>query len=306
MASHKKAFLWICCIFFSLFVPMFSCCSKRGTMKSDLKSNELKENAIFVSCDVQNPPTKNLIMEMENESRKVINEVLKIFEGDKCLSYLSNKVNENSQSLEEWISKTKGSQVKLGLLLKEHPNIFCLTVTVHNRHIKETSENIPKNYKVYSLMWIFLARENKCMVMASPDNSCASIYGVRTALEEINDLNVTIENIPKYFSVGQAQADKQRFVEIDNKKILNEMPILDTILSYYCPVRFSGTDSKGTLINFTTKLLDKRRGYSATGIRTTFILNYDGANDQDSQFDCPINIYGKPYWICSTFALPTQ
>lgn len=304
MTQHMKSFLLIYCIFFSLSIIMSGCCSRRDIMKSDLKSNGLKDNTIFVSRDVKNPPSKSLLSEMKNESGEVIDEALQILESDKIFSYLSNEVNENSQAMEEWINKTKGSQVKLGSLLKEHPNIFCLTVTVQNQGIERAQTRNQKSYKKYNLMWVFLTRENKCMIMASPDYSCASIYGVRADLQEINNLHVTIENIPKYFSV--AQTGSHGFIETDDKKILNETPIMNTILDYYCPGRMAGIDSKGTLISFTGKLMDKRRRYSATGIRTTSILNYDGINDQGTQSDCPLNNYGKPYWICSTFVLPTQ
>lgn len=291
MIRYQKSALWISGVFFSLSIILSGCCSRRDIM---LNINEKKGSDIFISHEVKTPPSNSSLAEMEKEAETVMNEALRILKRGKIIFYLSSKVNENSQAMEEWVSKTKGSQVELGLLLKEHPNIFCLTVSVKSH-----------SFKQFNLMWVVLARENKCIVMASPDYSCASIYGVSSDSQEINELYVTIEDIPKYFSV--AQAGSQGYKVIDDKKIINDTPIMKTIFEYYCPARLAGTDSKGTLINFDKRLNDKkRRRFSVTGIRTTTILNYDGANDNISQSDCPINIYGKPYWNCSSIVLSTQ
>lgn len=303
--QYQKHFFGIAKISLLLAFYLLACCSQNFTTKPYLKVGEAKDSIVTLADDVgeESLPSKAVLSELERESREVINQALEIFKTTKALSYLSNEVNEDSKAMEKWIDKTKTSQTRLGLLLKRHPRIFCLLVTVANRRIREASWSIPKNFKKFSLIWFYLVKENKCLVMVSPDDSCASIYGAAaSSQEEANDLHVRIENIPKYFLV--AQVTSQGYVKIDDKKILNEEPIMDTILSYDCPERFASIGSKGIMVNFTWKIIGQKRGYSPTGIRITSILNYDWSSDKTNQLECPKNIYGKPSWVCSTILLP--
>ena len=262
---------------------------------------------ISISSDIKTKPSNILLTELEKESRTLINEAMNILEGEKVTYHLSNEVDENPKVMEEWINKTKESQIKLGLLLKEHPRVFCLTAAVRNYRIKETALRIPKNYKQYILVWRFLNNENKCIIMASPDYSCASMYGVRrTSLDEVNVLYMRIVDVPKYIKVVQAKPDGSKEENLDIK-ILNKIPIMDFIfVEYFCPLKLSGTESKGTLVNFEARFIGKKRRYSACGLTVTYVLNYDGTNDQASQSNCLTDFYGKPSWVCSSIVLPNQ
>lgn len=290
-------------VLMALFLILSGCSIFTGDEKiiSDLESTNAI-NKISIEPLVSNPPSDNELEGMIKEANTVMEEVLGILEKGKCYNYLTNDINENAETLETWIKKTKPSHNKIGLLLRSHPNIFCISLIIQNYPIKENAVRIRKNFKQFNMMWVVPSNSSDCLIIAFPTESLVSFYGSVTASENDSSLNVYIENIAKYYPYLIKTGQYPNFTE-KIKIEPNDKSLMKTIIESYSLSKLDGEGSKGLLLTFTKKVRHRGRRFWADGIRIYATYNYDASFDRDPQPKCPQDYYGNAYCVCATFPL---
>lgn len=265
-------------------------------------SNGGYKNIVVVSSNFINPPTEDQLVNMNSESQIVMKEALNILEKGKCYSALTNDVNEKKDGLKKWIEKTKPSQKAIGMLLKRHPNIVCLSLCVRSHPFSELKEDIPKGFKQFNIMWIVQPDSKSIVVIAFPTESCVSFYGATTVSDKVGSIEVNIEDIPKYYAVRKVSEENQNIPET-HKGDLNETSLFDTILDYHCPSREAGVESKGYIISFTEKIKHKTRRFWADGIRAYSAYNLDSSVERYPKSLCHQDKSFNADYLCYTITL---
>ncbi len=290
----------------ALLLISLGCSIKRGVESiSDYQDLQVSDTKIFKGPGITNPPSDIQLKDMMNEAIKVMREVLTILEEGKCYDTFNSNINNDKGALEKWLEKTKPSQEKIGMLLREHPTIFCLSLMVRSGPFKEEAKRIKKGFEQFNIMWSVKLGEDNCLVIVFPTNSFVSWYGATTTSEKDYSLNIYLENIPKYYSFRIKIGQYPNFTEED-KMELNDLSLMETIIESHNPSRFEGEGSKGLLISFTKKVQHNGRKFWADGIRIYSPYNYDASLDKNPIAECPKDFYGKPYCICSTFHIPVS
>lgn len=267
-------------------------CSNMGNYDDD-------KTMAFEGIGTVNSPSKAQLTYMETEAKLVMDRVLDILEKGKCYKALTDDIDENQQALEKWIKRTETSQVMIGLLLRSHPDIYCVSLRVYSSPV------VKRNFKLINIMWLVSPNSNRCLVIVFPHGSCVSLYGAETLSERENVTAVEIRNIPSHFIMKARKGEYPNFLE-ETIEEENKKNILETIIDSHSLMSLPPKGTKGLLISFTQMVKHKGHRFWAGGIRIYSTYGYDASRDRNSQPECPKNVYGKPIGTCLTFPLPAN
>ncbi|HQQ46251.1 MAG TPA: hypothetical protein PK747_02435 [Acidobacteriota bacterium] len=289
----------------SLFLIMAGCNAvKRIDNTFYLKGNFVCEKRIYKASDAVNVPSDQVLNEMADNAGKIMAEALDIMEKENGFSLMTADINESQEALDNWLNLTRPGQERLGFLLKNHPEIYCLSLKLCNRKISEESVHIPKSLRYFNMMWIYDPGKNCCHIIAFPQDCLVSLYGGSTGSESKQSMTVNVENIPESFAFRLKSGKYPDFVDEGIKKEPNNLTLLETIIQYHDTVRFGGDSSKGSLISFTSNLKHKGLGFRADGIRLYSLYGDTSSSNLATKPSCPTDIYGNTWCICSEVPLP--
>lgn len=216
----------------SILTFLLCCSSIRGSeygRSFDIDGDYDDRTRAYEALDTANSPSKAQLSTMETEAKLVMGTILSILENGKCYKALTDDIDENPTTLEMWVKRTKESQEKIGLLLKAHPNIYCISLRLYNFPVKEEQMHVRKNFKQNNIMWIVPPNSNRCLLIVFPSGSCMSLYGATTLSKKENVTVVATRNIPSHFIIHVRKGEYPNFLE-ETREDENRKNILETII----------------------------------------------------------------------------
>ncbi|MFB3851994.1 MAG: hypothetical protein ACE14Q_08760 [Acidobacteriota bacterium] len=239
---------------------------------------------------VFNFPKKNQVEVMAKEANQVMDKSLNILIKGNCLNYLTDDIDKKQEALEKWVAMTKPSQNKIGLLLKKHPNVKAIAI----RFV-----SFKGNLSFAKVVYYQNLSNDRCEIFM-PSDDFYSGYSSEAG-QTLDSMELRIRNIYAFYEGPATINPDVPFTEAAiHEKRSNDSTFFEEILASNDLTYEMGKGSKGLLICFTKKIMQRGSGYMPVGIQAYFGYNYDFSKDTILK-ECP-----RKSGTCVTFPLTSK